>query len=149
MASLNSKLVESNRLTLGVSSVLSTTLSLKCEDVSWVEERGSILFLTIVVWVHFLLTSVFFSTECKLGQSEPSSMTAPVGRSVLRSMGCVFHPPLHPTLTQHSNTVNFFACCWPLTFSLGPKIFPTLTLHTTLPPSYPTNLPTLLTYLLA
>jgi hypothetical protein len=34
-----------------------------------------------------------------LGQSEPASMTAPVGRSVHR-MGCVFHLPLHPTLTN-------------------------------------------------
>jgi len=34
------------------------------------------------------------------GQSEPASMTAPVGRSVHR-MGCVFHPPLlHATLTN-------------------------------------------------
>jgi hypothetical protein len=33
------KLVGSNRLTLGVSSVLSTTMSMKCEDISWVEEE--------------------------------------------------------------------------------------------------------------
>jgi len=30
---------------------------------------------------------------------KPAFMTAPVGRSVHR-MGCVFHPPLHPTLTN-------------------------------------------------
>jgi len=39
MASL--KLVESNRLTLDVSSVLSTTLSMKCEDIRWVDEELS------------------------------------------------------------------------------------------------------------
>jgi len=33
------------------------------------------------------------------GQNEPASMTAPVGRSVHR-MGCVFHLPPHPTLTN-------------------------------------------------
>ncbi len=35
----------------------------------------------------------------KKGHSEAASMTAPVGRTVHR-MGCVFHTPLHPTLTN-------------------------------------------------
>jgi len=35
------------------------------------------------------------------GQSEPAaSMTAPVGSSVHRMMDCIFHLPLHPTLTN-------------------------------------------------
>jgi len=34
----------------------------------------------------------------RMGQSEPASVTAPVGRSVHR-MCCVFHLPLHPALT--------------------------------------------------
>jgi len=54
-----------------------------------------------------------------------------------------------PYINQHSTIVNFFAY-WPLTFFLGANFFPTLTLlHTTLPPSYTINLPTLPTYLLA
>jgi hypothetical protein len=81
------------------------------------------------------------------GQSEPASTTASVGGSV-HKMGCVFHPSLHPTLTNILPQSNFLpADLWPLFF--GAKFFSTLTLHTTLPPSYPTNLPTLLTYLLA
>jgi hypothetical protein len=56
-------------------------------------------------------------------------------------MGCVFHPPLHPTLTNILPESIFLpADLWPL--FLGAKFFSTLTLHTTLPPSYP------ITYLL-
>jgi hypothetical protein len=62
--------------------------------------------------------------------------------------GLCFSSTSSPYINQHSTTVNVFAC-WPLTFFLGAHFFPTLTLHTTLPPSYPINLPTLLTYLLA
>jgi len=78
-----------------------------------------------------------------MGQSEPASMTAPVGCSAHR-MGCVFHLPLHPTLTNILPQSIFLpADLWSVFF--GANFLATLTL----PPSYPINLPTLLTYLFA
>jgi len=92
-------------------------------------------------------TTILWVIEVDVGQSEPGSMTAPVGRSVHR-MGYLFHPPFHPTLTNIYHSQFFCLLTFDLLF-FGAKLFPTLTLHTTLPPTYPTNLPTLLTYLLA
>jgi hypothetical protein len=54
--------------------------------------------------------------------------------------GLCFSSSSSPDINQHSTTVNFFAC-WPLTFFWGLNFSSTLTLHTTLPPSYLTNLP--------
>jgi hypothetical protein len=63
--------------------------------------------------------------------------------------GLCFSSTSSPYINQHSTTVKFFAC-WPLTLFFWANFFPTQTLlHTTLPPSYTINLPTLLTYLLA
>jgi len=56
------------------------------------------------------------------GQSEPASMTAPVGRSVHR-MGFVFHLPVHPTFINILSQLIFFAC-WPLTLFFLGQFFP-------------------------
>jgi len=47
------------------------------------------------------MTKLYFSKLNLLvaGQSESGSMIAPVGHSIHR-MSCVFHLPLHPTLTN-------------------------------------------------
>jgi hypothetical protein len=67
-------------------------------------------------------------------------MTAPVGRSVHR-MGCVFHLPVHPTLTNIlPQSISLSADLWP--FYFGP-IFSQLW-----PSTLPSHLVTLLTYLL-
>jgi hypothetical protein len=61
-------------------------------------------------------------------------MTAPVDRFV-HKMGCVFHLPLHPTLTNIlPRSIVLASDLRPFFFRV--KFFPTLTLHTTLPPNY-------------
>jgi hypothetical protein len=67
-----------------------------------------------------------------------SPMTAPIGRSVHR-MGCVFHLPLYLTLTNILLQSIFFGF-WPLTIFYFFYLFLNFHLHTTLPPSYPTDL---------
>jgi len=94
----------------------------------------------------------------------------PVDRS-LHLMGCGLSFASSPYVNQYSTTVNLFwlltfellprhptlinilpqsICfdCWPLSFFLG-QCFPHPDLHTTLSQSHPTNLLTLLSYLLA
>jgi hypothetical protein len=52
---------------------------------------------TLFILNKFLSTNL--NTLAQDGQSEPTSMIAPVGRSIHRT-GCVFHPPLHPALSN-------------------------------------------------
>jgi len=75
MASL--KLVESNRLTLDVSSVLSTIMSMKCEDIRWVDEELSFsswqLFYGFTFYWHgssFQLSASWTSSRIALNDFE-------------------------------------------------------------------------------
>jgi len=61
--------------------------------------------------------------------------------------GLCFSSSSSPYVNQHSTSQ--FVCLLTFDLSFWANFSPTLTLHTTLQPSYPTNLPTLLTYLLA
>jgi hypothetical protein len=52
---------------------------------------------TLFILNQFLSTDL--NTLAQDGQSEPTSMIAPVGCSIHRT-GCGFHPPLHPALSN-------------------------------------------------
>jgi hypothetical protein len=89
--------------------VLGTRTIISCEQSLWHCSADCVVAITLL---HYLQ-----SKQQELGQSEPASMTAPVSRSVHR-MGRVFHPPLHPTLTNIvPQSIFLLADHWPL--SLG------------------------------
>lgn len=77
-------------------------------------------------------------------QSEPTPSNASIGCFVHR-MGCVFSSNVWFYINQHCITINpFFFGYWCFLYFIS---FFNLNLHNTLPPSYPIDLTTMLTYI--